>query len=104
MKTNDFGLFFLNLQLLIIKISLCYLLFTLKTPFISNSLIQIIPYCFGFGYIWEYVCLFFRAMEDASQSPNRADNSSTGLALSASTSSPRAASTVLLPGLESLQV
>uniref|UniRef100_A0A3Q4G2I1 Enhancer of mRNA-decapping protein 4 n=1 Tax=Neolamprologus brichardi TaxID=32507 RepID=A0A3Q4G2I1_NEOBR len=45
-----------------------------------------------------------RAMEDASQSPNRADNSSTGLALSASTSSPRAASTVLLPGLESLQV
>uniref|UniRef100_A0A3B4H0E8 Enhancer of mRNA-decapping protein 4 n=1 Tax=Pundamilia nyererei TaxID=303518 RepID=A0A3B4H0E8_9CICH len=45
-----------------------------------------------------------RAMEDASQSPNRADNSSTGLPLSASTSSPRAASTVLLPGLESLQV
>lgn len=44
-----------------------------------------------------------RAMEDASQSPNRADNSSTGLPLSASTSSPRAASTVLLPGLESLQ-
>lgn len=44
-----------------------------------------------------------RAMEDASQSPNRADNSSTGLALSASTGSPRAASTVLLPGLESLQ-
>uniref|UniRef100_A0A669D575 Enhancer of mRNA-decapping protein 4 n=1 Tax=Oreochromis niloticus TaxID=8128 RepID=A0A669D575_ORENI len=45
-----------------------------------------------------------RAMEDASQSPNRVDNSSTGLTLSASTSSPRAASTVLLPGLENLQV
>ncbi|KAF0041528.1 hypothetical protein F2P81_007426 [Scophthalmus maximus] len=47
-----------------------------------------------------------RAMDDVSQSPNRAENSSScgSLTLSASTSSPRAASAVLLPGLESLQV
>ncbi|XP_047452618.1 enhancer of mRNA-decapping protein 4 isoform X2 [Mugil cephalus] len=45
-----------------------------------------------------------RAMDDVSQSPNRADNSSSSsLTLSASTSSPRAASAVLLPGLENLQ-
>ncbi|XP_059190362.1 enhancer of mRNA-decapping protein 4 isoform X2 [Centropristis striata] len=46
-----------------------------------------------------------RAMEDVSQSPNRAENnnSSSSLALSTSTSSPRAASAVLLPGLENLQ-
>lgn len=46
-----------------------------------------------------------RAIDDVSQSPNRAENnSSSSLALSASTSSPRAASAVLLPGLENLQV
>lgn len=44
-----------------------------------------------------------RAIDDVSQSPNRADNSSSSLALSAPTSSPRAASAVLLPGLENLQ-
>ncbi|XP_008284071.1 enhancer of mRNA-decapping protein 4 isoform X4 [Stegastes partitus] len=44
-----------------------------------------------------------RAMDDVSQSPNRADNSSSSLTLSTSTSSPRAASAVLLPGLENLQ-
>ncbi|XP_073327757.1 enhancer of mRNA-decapping protein 4 isoform X1 [Pagrus major] len=46
-----------------------------------------------------------RAMDDVSQSPNRAENnnSSSSLALSTSTSSPRAASAVLLPGLENLQ-
>ncbi|XP_044048819.1 enhancer of mRNA-decapping protein 4 isoform X1 [Siniperca chuatsi] len=45
-----------------------------------------------------------RAIDDVSQSPNRAENnnnSSSSLALS--TSSPRAASAVLLPGLENLQ-
>uniref|UniRef100_A0A3Q0S4P3 Enhancer of mRNA-decapping protein 4 n=1 Tax=Amphilophus citrinellus TaxID=61819 RepID=A0A3Q0S4P3_AMPCI len=46
----------------------------------------------------------FSTIEDISQSPNRADNSSTGLALSASTSNPITAPTVLLPGLENLQV
>lgn len=46
-----------------------------------------------------------RALDDVSQSPNRAENnSSSSLTLSASTSSPRAASAVLLPGLENLQV
>lgn len=46
-----------------------------------------------------------RVVDDVSQSPNRAENnSSSSLTLSASTSSPRAASAVLLPGLESLQV
>lgn len=45
-----------------------------------------------------------RAIDDVSQSPNRAENnSSSSLALSASTSSPRAATAVLLPGLENLQ-
>ncbi|XP_018559051.1 LOW QUALITY PROTEIN: enhancer of mRNA-decapping protein 4 [Lates calcarifer] len=45
-----------------------------------------------------------RALDDVSQSPNRAENnSSSSLTLSASTSSPRAASAVLLPGLENLQ-
>ncbi|XP_040893401.1 enhancer of mRNA-decapping protein 4 isoform X1 [Toxotes jaculatrix] len=46
-----------------------------------------------------------RAIDDVSQSPNRAENSSSSssLTLSASTSSPRAASGVLLPGLENLQ-
>ncbi|XP_029991735.1 enhancer of mRNA-decapping protein 4 isoform X3 [Sphaeramia orbicularis] len=45
-----------------------------------------------------------RAIDDISQSPNRVENnSSSSLALSASTSSPRAASAVLLPGLENLQ-
>ncbi|XP_041651438.1 enhancer of mRNA-decapping protein 4 isoform X2 [Cheilinus undulatus] len=45
-----------------------------------------------------------RAIDDVSQSPNRAENnSSSSLALSTSTSSPKAASTVLLPGLENLQ-
>ena len=43
-------------------------------------------------------------MDDVSQSPNRAENSSSSLTLSTSTSSPRAASAVLLPGLETLQV
>uniref|UniRef100_A0A1A8FP82 Enhancer of mRNA-decapping protein 4 n=2 Tax=Nothobranchius korthausae TaxID=1143690 RepID=A0A1A8FP82_9TELE len=42
-----------------------------------------------------------RAMDDVSQSPIRGDSSSLGL--SASTSSPRAASAVLLPGLDGLQ-
>ncbi|XP_029379553.1 enhancer of mRNA-decapping protein 4 isoform X1 [Echeneis naucrates] len=48
-----------------------------------------------------------RAIDDVSQSPNRAENNSSSsnssLTLSASTSSPRAASAVLLPGLENLQ-
>ncbi|XP_023262993.1 enhancer of mRNA-decapping protein 4 isoform X1 [Seriola lalandi dorsalis] len=45
-----------------------------------------------------------RAIDDVSQSPNRAENnSSSSLTLSASTSSPRAATAVLLPGLENLQ-
>ncbi|XP_019964381.1 enhancer of mRNA-decapping protein 4 isoform X1 [Paralichthys olivaceus] len=44
-----------------------------------------------------------RALDDVSQSPNRAESSSSSLTLSASTSSPRAASAVLLPGLENLQ-
>ncbi|XP_026221080.1 enhancer of mRNA-decapping protein 4 isoform X2 [Anabas testudineus] len=45
-----------------------------------------------------------RAADDVNQSPNRAENnSSCSLALSASTTSPRAASAVLLPGLENLQ-
>ncbi|KAG7229803.1 hypothetical protein INR49_012452 [Caranx melampygus] len=45
-----------------------------------------------------------RVIDDVSQSPNRAENnSSSSLTLSASTSSPRAASAVLLPGLENLQ-
>ncbi|KAM7396214.1 hypothetical protein PAMP_019271 [Pampus punctatissimus] len=46
-----------------------------------------------------------RAIDDVSQSPNRAENnnSSSSLALSASTSSPRGPSAVLLPGLENLQ-
>ncbi|KAA8590538.1 hypothetical protein FQN60_014472 [Etheostoma spectabile] len=49
-----------------------------------------------------------RAIDDVSQSPNRAENSSSSsssssLALSNSTSSPRAASVVLMPGLENLQ-
>ncbi|XP_029951983.1 enhancer of mRNA-decapping protein 4 [Salarias fasciatus] len=44
-----------------------------------------------------------RAMDDVSQSPNRADNSSSSLALSGSTSSPRAVSAMLLPGLDNLQ-
>uniref|UniRef100_A0A673A3V8 Enhancer of mRNA-decapping protein 4 n=1 Tax=Sphaeramia orbicularis TaxID=375764 RepID=A0A673A3V8_9TELE len=49
--------------------------------------------------------LWCRAIDDISQSPNRVENnSSSSLALSASTSSPRAASAVLLPGLENLQV
>ncbi|XP_060932302.1 enhancer of mRNA-decapping protein 4 isoform X2 [Limanda limanda] len=44
-----------------------------------------------------------RALDDHSHSPNRAESSSSSLTLSASTSSPRAASAVLLPGLENLQ-
>ncbi|XP_042351769.1 enhancer of mRNA-decapping protein 4 [Plectropomus leopardus] len=45
-----------------------------------------------------------RAIDDVNQSPNRVENnSSSSLALSTSTSSPRAASAVLLPGLENLQ-
>ncbi|KAK2841882.1 hypothetical protein Q5P01_012082 [Channa striata] len=45
-----------------------------------------------------------RAVDDVSHSPNRAENTSgCSLALSASTNSPRAASAVLLPGLENLQ-
>ncbi|KAM9854979.1 enhancer of mRNA-decapping protein 4 [Aulostomus maculatus] len=44
-----------------------------------------------------------RALDDVSQSPSRTDNSTSSLALSASTSSPRAASAVLLPGLDNLQ-
>ncbi|KAM4734818.1 enhancer of mRNA-decapping protein 4 isoform 1-T1 [Anableps anableps] len=44
-----------------------------------------------------------RAMDDVSQSPSRGDNSGSSLGLSVATSSPRAASAVLLPGLESLQ-
>ncbi|XP_038563154.1 enhancer of mRNA-decapping protein 4 isoform X1 [Micropterus salmoides] len=45
-----------------------------------------------------------RAIDDVSQSPNRAENnSSSSLALSTSTSSPRASSAVLLSGLEKLQ-
>uniref|UniRef100_A0A8D0DF93 Enhancer of mRNA-decapping protein 4 n=1 Tax=Sander lucioperca TaxID=283035 RepID=A0A8D0DF93_SANLU len=49
-------------------------------------------------------------IDDVSQSPNRAENngssssSSSSLALSNSTSSPRASSVVLMPGLENLQV
>lgn len=44
-------------------------------------------------------------MDDVSHSPSRAENNtSSSLALSTSTSSPRAASAVLLPGLENLQV
>lgn len=52
----------------------------------------------------------YRAIDDVSQSPNRAENngssssSSSSLALSNSTSSPRASSVVLMPGLENLQV
>lgn len=45
-----------------------------------------------------------RVVDDVSHSPNRAESSSSSLTLSASTSSPRAASAVLLPGLENLQV
>lgn len=44
-----------------------------------------------------------RAVDDGSQSPNRAENSSSSLVFSTSTSSPRAASVVLLSGLENLQ-
>lgn len=58
-------------------------------------------------HVWlTEVCLAFcRAIDDVSQSPSRAENSSScSLTLSASTSSPRAASAVLLPGLENLQV
>ncbi|XP_061577120.1 enhancer of mRNA-decapping protein 4 isoform X1 [Cololabis saira] len=46
-----------------------------------------------------------RALDDISQSPSRADNNngSSSLGLSGPTSSPRAASAVLLPGLETLQ-
>uniref|UniRef100_A0A8C5NAD3 Enhancer of mRNA-decapping protein 4 n=1 Tax=Gouania willdenowi TaxID=441366 RepID=A0A8C5NAD3_GOUWI len=43
------------------------------------------------------------SLDDAIQSPNRMDSSSCSLVLSGSSSSPRAASAVLLPGLESLQ-
>ncbi|KAM9753090.1 LOW QUALITY PROTEIN: enhancer of mRNA-decapping protein 4 [Menidia menidia] len=43
-----------------------------------------------------------RAMDDVSQSPSRADNSGSSLGLSASASSPRAASAVLLPGLDNV--
>ncbi|KAM8892967.1 enhancer of mRNA-decapping protein 4 isoform 2-T2 [Spinachia spinachia] len=42
-----------------------------------------------------------RPMDEVSQSPNRAENSSSSLTLS--NSSPRAVSTVLLPGLDNLQ-
>lgn len=53
-------------------------------------------------YVRLTVC---RATDDVSQSPNRAENnSSSSLALSTSTNSPRPASAVLLPGLENLQV
>uniref|UniRef100_A0A8C5H523 Enhancer of mRNA-decapping protein 4 n=1 Tax=Gouania willdenowi TaxID=441366 RepID=A0A8C5H523_GOUWI len=45
-----------------------------------------------------------RGLDDAIQSPNRMDSSSCSLVLSGSSSSPRAASAVLLPGLESLQL
>ncbi|XP_072242787.1 enhancer of mRNA-decapping protein 4 isoform X2 [Leuresthes tenuis] len=45
-----------------------------------------------------------RAMDDVSQSPSRADNSGSSLGLSTSTSSPRAASAVLLPGLDNVPV
>lgn len=47
-----------------------------------------------------------RAMDDVSQSPSRGDsnNGSSSMGPSVSTSSPRAAAAVLLPGLESLQV
>lgn len=53
-----------------------------------------------------YGCVIVcRAIDDVSQSPNRAENnSSSSLALSTSTSSPRASSAVLLSGLEKLQV
>ncbi|XP_068588037.1 enhancer of mRNA-decapping protein 4 [Cebidichthys violaceus] len=49
-----------------------------------------------------------RTMDEVGQSPNRAENinnssSSSSLTLSASTSSPRSVSAVLLPGLENLQ-
>ncbi|XP_068459131.1 enhancer of mRNA-decapping protein 4 isoform X2 [Clinocottus analis] len=48
-----------------------------------------------------------RAMDEVSQSPNRADkilnSSSSSLTLSTSTSSPRAVSAVLLPGLDNIQ-
>ncbi|XP_060892264.1 enhancer of mRNA-decapping protein 4 isoform X1 [Labrus mixtus] len=45
-----------------------------------------------------------RAIDDVSQSSNRADNNgSNSLALSTSANSPKAASAVLLPGLENLQ-
>ncbi|XP_035982499.1 enhancer of mRNA-decapping protein 4 [Fundulus heteroclitus] len=44
-----------------------------------------------------------RAVDDVSQSPSRGDNGSSSLGLSVSASSPRAASAVLLPGLENLQ-
>ncbi|XP_028264072.1 enhancer of mRNA-decapping protein 4 isoform X2 [Parambassis ranga] len=44
-----------------------------------------------------------RALDDVNQSPSRAENSSSSLVLSASTSSPRATSAVLLHGLENLQ-
>lgn len=44
-----------------------------------------------------------RAIDDVSQSPNRPDNNSSN-SLTLSTSSPRTASAVLLPGLDTLQV
>ncbi|MEQ2231630.1 enhancer of mRNA decapping 4 [Ilyodon furcidens] len=44
-----------------------------------------------------------RAIDDVGQSPSRGDNCSSSLGLSVSTSSPRASSAVLLPGLENLQ-
>ncbi|XP_035520710.1 enhancer of mRNA-decapping protein 4 [Morone saxatilis] len=44
-----------------------------------------------------------RAIDDVSQSPNRVENNSSSSSLTLSTSSPRAASAVLLPGLENLQ-
>uniref|UniRef100_H3C9L9 Enhancer of mRNA-decapping protein 4 n=1 Tax=Tetraodon nigroviridis TaxID=99883 RepID=H3C9L9_TETNG len=51
----------------------------------------------------ECVCVAIcRAIDDISQSPNRAENSSSSLNLS--TSSPRAPSAVLLPGLDNLHV
>uniref|UniRef100_A0A665UFE0 Enhancer of mRNA-decapping protein 4 n=1 Tax=Echeneis naucrates TaxID=173247 RepID=A0A665UFE0_ECHNA len=59
------------------------------------------------SYIMSVCLCLSRAIDDVSQSPNRAENNSSSsnssLTLSASTSSPRAASAVLLPGLENLQ-
>lgn len=58
-----------------------------------------------YTYMTDYSMSLCRAADDVSHSPNRPENnSSCSLSLSASTTSPRAASAVLLPGLENLQV